>query len=223
MTANFRDRCCRRYRARRRQLMVLLHGYGSDGADLIGLGRAVARAVARHAVRCAQCADGVCAAIRGGYRVVSAADRRRIAGRIEGAERGAAGDHRRSSTISGRRPGSAPADTVLVGFSQGAMMALHVGTVARDGAGGDRGVFRRADPARWARRPAVPKPPVALIHGELDQVVDPALSRQAAERPDGARLRGFSCTFRRAPAHGIAPDGLAFARRVPGQAMAAKA
>ena len=54
------------------------------------------------------------------------------------------------------------------------------------------------------------RPPVALIHGEFDRVVDPALSRESAQVLADA---GFEVRLHISPGvgHGIAPDGLAFA------------
>jgi phospholipase/carboxylesterase len=54
------------------------------------------------------------------------------------------------------------------------------------------------------------KPPVALIHGEADQVLPAQLSRDAHRELQGA---GFDAVLHISPGsgHGIAPDGLDFA------------
>ena len=134
----------------------------------------------------------------------------RIAGRIEGAKPPA----RSSSeflTDLWAQTGLAPASTVLVGFSQGAMMALHVGTAL------DQRTRAASSPSRAPScRPRVSPRPL----------------RQAARRPDPRRPRpggrsgpqprqaatelvaaGFEVTLHISPgtAHGIAPDGLDFA------------
>jgi phospholipase/carboxylesterase len=88
------------------------------------------------------------------------------------------------------------------------MMALHIGTALPrplKGIVAFSGAFVPADGF-----PAIDKPPVALIHGDLDQVVDPGLSRQAATELTAA---GFEVALHisSGAAHGIAPDGLDFA------------
>jgi len=52
--------------------------------------------------------------------------------------------------------------------------------------------------------------PIAILHGDLDTVVDPNLSREAVETL--TRL-GFEVTYHRSPtaAHGISQDMLDFA------------
>jgi phospholipase/carboxylesterase len=54
------------------------------------------------------------------------------------------------------------------------------------------------------------KPPVCLVHGDVDDVVDPNLSSEANGLLDDA---GFDVSYHvsRGVGHGIAPDGLAFA------------
>ena len=66
------------------------------------------------------------------------------------------------------------------------------------------------------------KPPVALIHGDMDKVVDISLSRQASE---ALAADGFDVQLHIAPnvAHGISPDGLDFATSFLLATMAARA
>ncbi len=106
--------------------------------------------------------------------------------------------------------GIPPEQTILAGFSQGAMMALHVGTAldrALAGIIAFSGAFVPADDFDAGKHA---RPPVTLIHGELDQVVDPDLSRQAATQLSAS---GYDVSLHISPntAHGIAPDGLDFA------------
>ena len=55
-------------------------------------------------------------------------------------------------------------------------------------------------------------PPVCLVHGDADNVVDPALTQEAAAALQRA---GIAVSLHVSPgmAHGIAPDGLEFAAR----------
>ena len=188
-----------------KQIVVLLHGYGADGADLIGLGHHWGQMLP-DALFVAPNAPTPCAGNPFGFEWFPLAVDR-IAGRIEGA-RTAAPVVTEFLEDLWAQTGVGAADTFLCGFSQGAMMALHVGTALPQrlrGIVAFSGAFVVAD-----EFPQADKPPVVLIHGELDQVVDPALSRQAAVELAAA---GYDARLHISPstAHGIAPDGLDFA------------
>lgn len=202
-----------------KQLMVILHGYGADGQDLISLGYQW-RELWPDMLFVAPNAPDICEQNPSGYQWFPLKVDR-IAGRIEG--------------VSNARPvivnflmdlwaqtGISPANTVLAGFSQGAMMSLHVGTsldqklaaiVAFSGA------FVPPDGFGSGR---FAMPPVALIHGDQDGVVDPRLSQEAA---DALTAAGFDAALHMSPGvgHGIAPDGLAFATSFLLEHMPAKA
>ena len=189
------------------QAMVLLHGYGADGQDLISLGHEWGR-------------------LFPGMMFVSP-NAPAPSGAGQGYEWFPIDYERRAETWrNGPRlaapvlvnflidlwaqTGVAPAQTVLAGFSQGAMMALHVGTALdRQLAGiiAFSGAFSPADgfgSGRFAR------PPVALVHGVDDMVVEAEHSRAAREALAAA---GFDVSLHLSPGtgHGIAPDGLEFA------------
>lgn len=190
-----------------RQLMVLLHGYGADGADLIGLGYEW-RELFPDMVFVAPNAPSPCARNPSGFEWFPLLDDR-IAGRLKGAE------EVRPVIVNflidlWAQTGLTARETVLCGFSQGAMMALNVGTSLDSELAGIIAFSGAMIPAegfaegRWA------KPPVALIHGDVDQVVEPQLSRDAATELSAA---GFEVVLHisKGAGHGIAPDGLEFA------------
>ena len=158
-----------------RQAIVLLHGYGADGNDLIDLGRHWGQ-LFPDALFVAPNAPRPCGGNPFGFEWFPL-QVDRIAGRIEGAKQAA---------------------PLLVGIALADELA---GIVAFSGA------FVPADDFETGN---FAKPPVALIHGDLDQVVDPALSRQAAADLVAA---GFEVGLHISPGtgHGIAPDGLEFA------------
>jgi phospholipase/carboxylesterase len=188
-----------------KQIVVLLHGYGADGSDLIGLGHYWAD-ILPDALFVSPNAPTPCAGNPFGFEWFPL-QVDRIAGRIEGAKNAAPVIVEFLEDL-WRQTGLTAADTCLVGFSQGAMMALHVGTALSRplrGIVAFSGAFVAADGF-----PAADKPPVALIHGDLDQVVDPDLSRQAA---DALAAANYDVTLHvsKGTAHGIAPDGLDFA------------
>ena len=76
--------------------------------------------------------------------------------------------------------GLTPADTALVGFSQGAMMALHIAPRRSEALAGVVAISGRLiTPERLATE-ALSKPPVLVMHGEDDQIVPIANSAQKA-------------------------------------------
>lgn len=199
-----------------KQVMVLLHGYGADGSDLIGLGGEW-REQFPDMLFVSPNAPWPCGRNPGGFEWFPVNDPPVESFRREGADRA------RPVIVNflidlWAQTGLAARDTVLCGFSQGAMMALHTGLsldhevraiIAFSGA-------LIPPPEPWS------KPPVALIHGDLDGVVPVQLSRDAevALRAAGIDVR---LHIERDMSHGIAPDGLGFAGAFLGEAMAAKA
>lgn len=189
------------------QAVILLHGYGADGSDLISLGQHWGQMLP-DALFLAPNAPEPCAGSPFGFQWFPL-NVDRIAGRIEGAKN-AAPVIREFLTDLWAQTGIAPQRTILGGFSQGAMMSLHVGTALEQELAGIIAFSGAFVPADGFGGKGLARPPVTLIHGELDQVVDPDLSRQAATELSAS---GFEVSLHISPntAHGIAPDGLDFA------------
>lgn len=190
-----------------RQLMVLLHGYGADGQDLISLGYQW-RDLWPDMLFVAPNAPEACTMSPSGYQWFPLKTDRTIS-RIEGV--GSARPVLLNFLIDlWAQTGIVPANTVLVGFSQGAMMALHVGTSLDQQLAGIVAFSGAFVPAEGFGSGRYARPPVALIHGDADAVVDPNLSREAATV---LAADGFDVTLHMSPGagHGIAPDGLDFA------------
>jgi phospholipase/carboxylesterase len=189
------------------QAVILLHGYGADGSDLISLGQHWGQLLP-DAMFIAPNAPEPCAGSPFGFQWFPL-QVDRIAGRIEGAKN-AAPILKEFLTDLWSQTGITPARTVLAGFSQGAMMSLHVGTALDEELAGIIAFSGAFVPADGFAEGRFSKPPVTLIHGELDQVVDPNLSRQAATELSAG---GYEVSLHISPntAHGIAPDGLDFA------------
>jgi len=190
-----------------KQLMVLLHGYGADGRDLLSLGWQWGE-LWPDMLFVSPNAPEICEQNPGGFQWFPL-QVDRIAGRIEGAA------NARPVIVNflidlWAQTGISPRDTVLVGFSQGAMMALHVGTSLDQQLAGIVAFSGAFMPAEGFEAGKFAKPPVALIHGDRDQVVDPQLSRDAAEM---LIANGFDVSLHlsKGAGHGIAPDALAFA------------
>ncbi len=189
------------------QIVVLLHGYGSDGQDLISLG-GYWQDILPDALFVAPNAPDRSLDNPMGYQwfpVVAdkAADRfgRAAAGR------GAIVDVLEALWA---QTDLGPRETVLVGFSQGAMMALHVGLSLDAPLMGIVAFAGMLIPPAGFAEGGGPKPPICLVHGDEDRVVDPKASADAAEL---LRAKGFSVSYHvaRGAGHTITPDGLSFA------------
>ncbi len=187
-----------------KQVVVFLHGYGADGNDLIALGREWA-AVLPDAAFVSPHAPNPCAGAPMGreWFPLSFRDPGELRRGVVAAH--APIDAFLDAELS--RTGLAPAKLALVGFSQGGMMALHAGTRRKEKIGAIvsySGVLAGAD---RAAAEAITKPPVLLVHGELDDVIPfdaLAMSRDALARA------GFAVEWHAAPriGHGIDAEGL---------------
>jgi phospholipase/carboxylesterase len=166
-----------------RQLIVFLHGYGADGNDLIDIGRAWqkllphAAFVSPHAADpCSQSPTG-----RQWFRLAGGDPNERWTG----ANNAAPGLERFLDAELARRnlPSSALA---LVGFSQGTMMALHVGLrratapLAIVGYSGLLITPPNPDPQKFAAE-IKSRPPILLIHGDRDERIPVEATFQAAD------------------------------------------
>lgn len=151
-----------------KQLVVLLHGYGSNGADLISLAP-MWRQSLPDTLFVAPNAPERCPGAPGGYqwwalhdlgRPALAAGARHAAPVLDGYIDGLLAEH-----------GLDESKMVLVGFSQGTMMALHVGVRRERALAGILGYSGMIagpslDPAEVRS-----KPPILLIHGDADTIV----------------------------------------------------
>lgn len=156
-----------------KNLVVFLHGYGADGNDLIDIGRAWqgllpdAAFVSPHAPRpCGQSPMG-----REWFPLTFRDPNERWAG-----VNAAAPALQAFLDVELDRRNLPPEALALVGFSQGTMMALHVGlrrAVAPAGIVGYSGMLvapEELDPAAFMAE-ITSRPPVLLVHGDQDQVI----------------------------------------------------
>ena len=189
--------------------VVLLHGYGSNGSDLIALAPPLQEALP-HALFLAPNAPEPCQGNPFGFQWFALDyETDRVANRQQGLPLAAPVlqeflDDLWSQTA------IAPERTILAGFSQGAMTALHAGLSLPEpllGIVAFSGAF--VPPAGFGGG-GLAQPPVCLVHGDHDEVVDPRFSAEAeaALRSAGVQVSLHVC---RGVTHGISPDGLAFA------------
>jgi phospholipase/carboxylesterase len=189
-------------------LVILLHGYGADGNDLIGLAEPLgphlpgARFVAPNAPE-------PCRNNPFGYQwfPIPWLDGSTEAEAMASAERSF---RLLDDYLDGLARETPPARTAIVGFSQGTMMALHVALRRAEPVAGIVGFSGRLlMPERLAAEIAS-KPPVLLVHGDQDQMVPPSSMPEAADVLTAAGVTTYTHVSA-GIGHGIAPDGLALA------------
>lgn len=159
-----------------RQLVLLFHGLGADEEDLLPVGRRLA----------AEYPEALVVSVRApypcnfgfGYQWISPLDlddARRIE-RVADEMAGFAEEVRRWQ----RESGLGPEATVLIGFSQGAMMVLEAVSHAGDAAVAGRVV---AIAGRYARLPdeAPAGTTLFLVHGKADDIVHYGFTVEAAQ------------------------------------------
>ena len=155
-----------------KSLVVFLHGYGADGADLLGLADALAPHLPDTAFVAPDAAERVPGAPFGQqWFAIPRFDGSSLAEADAGLQRStddlnAFIDQRLASERIG------PQGLALLGFSQGAMMALQVAPRRKQACAAVVAISGRLiHPERLAAE-ASAKPPVLVMHGDEDQVVD---------------------------------------------------
>jgi phospholipase/carboxylesterase len=162
-----------------RSVVILLHGYGSNGADLIGL-VPYWRAALPHTLFLAPDAPQPCPGAPGGrqwWPLTSLSPEARAAGvRVSAPALNAYIDSQLAAhNLSADR-------LALVGFSQGTMMALHVGPRRANAIAGIVGYSGMlADPEALGEELET-KPPILLVHGDADDVLPVSALHQAKAR-----------------------------------------
>lgn len=189
-----------------RSLVVFLHGYGADGADLLGLADPLAPHLP-HTVFVAPDAPEPCAGNPMGRQwfgipwMDGTPEDEAKAGVARSAE-----DLNAFLDARLAAEGLGPEALALVGFSQGAMMSLHVAP-RRDPAVGAVVAISGRLLAPELLGEVKTRPPIMLIHGDRDPVVPFAEMDRAAEALAAAGFDVYGHIMEGTP-HGIAPDGL---------------
>lgn len=193
-------------------LVILLHGYGADGADLFGLAEPLS-SVLPHAAFVSPNAPERCSVNPMGYQWFPIP-------RLDGSSEAdmQAGFEAAAATLNGyldqveAETGIPAAQTALVGFSQGTMMSLHVGPRRTNPLAGIVGFSGRLLVPELLEAELVSRPDVLLVHGDMDDMVPPS---SLAEAATALKAAGFDVGthMSRGVGHGIAPDGLGLALR----------
>jgi len=188
-----------------RQLVVLLHGLGADGADLIGLAPHWAEALP-DAAFVAPDAPEPCDMAPFGRQWFSLQDR--APARIEAGLRAVTPVLDAFLERELTRHALPPEALALVGFSQGCMLALFAGLRRSRGPAAILGYSGGLFAPETLATEALARPPVLLVHGEADEVVPAARSR-AAESALRAAGVPVAALYRPGLGHGIDAEGLA--------------
>ena len=176
-----------------RSLVILLHGYGSNADDLIGLAP-YWRAALPHTLFIAPDAPQPCPGVPGGYQWWALTSLT---------------PHALIAFIDAQLQayGLTEDKLALVGFSQGTMMALHVGPRRAKPIAGILGFSGMLADPRALVAEVKTKPPVLLIHGDADTVLPVASLHDAESALTGL---GFAVTAHVRPGlpHSIDDAGL---------------
>jgi phospholipase/carboxylesterase len=189
---------------RPKKLVILVHGYGANGEDLIGLAGQWARETPDVQFVAPNAPQAVPGAPNGfQWFPITRLDPAETNRGVESA----------APTLDAfidqeiARYGLNDRDVALVGFSQGTMMALHCGLRRSPGPVAILG-YSGAMPSRMTLKDQIRcKPAIQLIHGDKDDVLPLGMMFDAAE---GLSEAGASCQWHISPGvpHGIGPDGL---------------
>jgi len=193
-----------------KNLVILLHGYGADGNDLLGL----ADPLGQHmpdTVFYAPDAPSKCSGNPFGYEWFP------IPWLDGSSEEAAATEmHRAIEDVNGfiddtmRREGVGADKTILLGFSQGTMMSLHLAPRRAKPLAGIVGFSGRLLAPEKLAAETISRPPVVLIHGDQDEMVPVASLAEAADALVAAKFEVYTHVSK-GTGHGIAPDGLGVA------------
>jgi phospholipase/carboxylesterase len=191
-----------------KQIVLLLHGYGSNGADMISLAPHW-RQQLPDALFLAPNAPQRCRGVASGFQWWELAQFTPQALAAGAAAAAPAIDAFITRKL--EQYGLSEADVALVGFSQGTMMALQVGLRRERQVAGIVGYSGTLTGTSELSQESVTKPPVLLVHGSADPVV-PVSALHSAE----AELRrlGIDVATHVSPGlgHSVDSDGLRLGR-----------
>jgi phospholipase/carboxylesterase len=188
-------------------LIVLLHGYGADGADLLGL----ADVLSEHLPEAAFVApDAPERCVGGGFGYQWFPIPWLDGSSQQAAETGMSASVKDLNGFLDARlaeEGLTPERMVLIGFSQGAMMSLEIAPRREVAVAGVVAISGRLLRPEALTAEARVKPPVLLIHGDQDAVVPFADMAKAGDALVAAGFPTYGHVMQ-GTGHGIAPDGL---------------
>ena len=194
-----------------RSVVVFLHGYGANGADLLGL----ADPLSEHlpdTLFVAPDAPERCAGAPFGFQwfpipwIDGSSEEESMRGMMAATE-----DLNAFLDALMVDEDVLPEQVVLFGFSQGTMMSLHVAPRREDAIAGIVAFSGRLLSPETFSDEVISKMPVLLVHGDADDVVPPQYLPEAAEALQEAGFQDVFAHIMKGTGHGIAPDGLSVA------------
>jgi len=188
-------------------LVILIHGYGSNGDDLISLARMIQPALPRAAFAAPNAPLQIprMAAAHQWWPIETFSMSERAAGAA------AAAPAIEAFITHELEEAALPSDRLLlVGFSQGAMMALHVGLRRPEAVAGIIGISGMLVAPEHLEAEIRSRPPVLLIHGTEDDVV-PFRSMDLASTALTASGVPVETHVSPGVGHSVGQDGLAAA------------
>ncbi|AHD09457.1 alpha/beta hydrolase [Phaeobacter gallaeciensis] len=194
-----------------RSVVVFLHGYGANGADLLGL----ADPLAEHlpdTLFVAPDAPESCAGAPFGFQwfpipwIDGSSEEESMRGMMASID-----DLNAFLDALMVDEDVLPEQVVLFGFSQGTMMSLHVAPRREDAVAGIVAFSGRLLSPETLKDEVISKMPVLLVHGDADDVVPPQSLPEAAEALGEAGFQDVFAHIMKGTGHGIAPDGLSVA------------
>ena len=194
-----------------RSIVVFLHGYGANGADLLGLADPLGEHLPDTLFVAPDAPESV-AGMPNGYQwfpipwIDGSSEEESARGMASAVD-----DLNAYLDALMVDEDVLPEQVVLFGFSQGTMMALHVAPRREDEVAGIVAFSGRLLSPETLKDEARVRPPVLLVHGDADDVVPPASLPAAAEALQEAGWQDVFAHVMKGTAHGIAPDGLSVA------------
>jgi phospholipase/carboxylesterase len=184
--------------------MIVLHGLGADGNDLIGLQQRWGRVVP-DAEFISPNAPFPCDMAPYGYQWFSVQDRTPAA--LLAGLRAAVPSLDAFIDEELQKRGLTEADTALVGFSQGTMMSLYIGLRRAKPLAGILGYSGRLIAPELLASELRSRPPVLLVHGTHDPLVpfESLAHAEAALKTAGVPVETLACP---GIEHAIDPEGL---------------
>lgn len=191
-------------------LVVFVHGYGADGADLLDIGDVLAPHLPGTAFVAPDAPDR-CINNAFGYQWFpipwldgSSEDEARAGMALSVNDLNAFLDTRLQEY------GLTPSALALIGFSQGSMMSLHIAPRRAEKMAGVVSISGRLLVPETLQAEAQVKPPVLLMHGDQDQVVPFEDMTLAGNALVDAGFETYGHVMR-GMGHGISQDGLSVA------------
>ena len=190
-----------------KSIVVFLHGYGADGADLLSIGNVLSDHLP-HTLFIALDAPTKCQMSPFGFQWFPIPE-------MDGSSQAEAKNELDKVCIATNQwidelideENVKAKDVFLFGFSQGTMLSLYLGPQRVDTLGGIIGFSGKLINIESFKLKIVSKPPVLLVHGDEDTVVSPMSLTEAVKE-----LLSLNFDVRQyvsvGVAHSIAPDGL---------------